>query len=172
MDALDYVESRHEQLAAGTGVTWAVADPEDDQMLGSIGWFDQTPGVQVEIGYRTHRDARGRGLMTRALTLLTGHLFETLDLLRVTAHAAVANAASRHVIESAGFRQFGVERHGTLIRAGRAHLALYDVTAAQWSEGAGAEGPRSARDRSRAKDAASTNSPPSERPMPSSNGER
>lgn len=130
-DALTYVESRTRQRADGTGVTWAVTAPDDDELLATIGWFDWTPEVQCEIGYWTHPDARGRGLMTRALGVLTDHVLRDPGVARVVAYAAVGNAASRRVIEANGFRQFGVERLGARVRAGRADLALYDVLAAE-----------------------------------------
>ncbi|WP_164519748.1 GNAT family N-acetyltransferase [Nocardioides ferulae] len=131
-DAHTYIESRTQQLAEGTGVTWAVTEG-DDAILGTIGWFDWQPGVQCEIGYWTHPDARGRGVMSRAMRLVTGHVVGELGVRRVTAYAAVDNTASRHVIESAGFRQFGVERLGANVREGRADLALYDLLADEWS---------------------------------------
>jgi RimJ/RimL family protein N-acetyltransferase len=128
-DALTYVESRTAQLADGSGVTWAVTTPEDDVLLGTIGWFDWTPEVQCEIGYWTHPDARGRGLMTRAMGQVTDHVLHDLGVRRVTAFAAVDNTASRRVIEANGFTQYGVERLGVEVRDGRADMALYDLLA-------------------------------------------
>jgi RimJ/RimL family protein N-acetyltransferase len=166
-DALTYVEGRRELEATGTAVTWALADPDDDRILGTICWFHWTPGAEVEIGFWTHPDARGRGLMTRAARLVTGHVFATLGVLRVTAFAAVDNAASRHVIESAGFRQYGVERYGALVRDGRADMALYDVTASEWSELSSVES-----ERSRAKATTSTTNPASDSATPTISGDR
>ena len=53
-DALDYVEKRRELEATGQCVTWAIADPDDDRLLGTILWFNWTPEVECEIGYWTH----------------------------------------------------------------------------------------------------------------------
>ncbi len=130
-DALDYVESRTQQLAEATGVTWAVTAPDDDTLLATIGWFDHTPGVRCEIGYWTHPDARGRGLMTRATGVVTRHVVETWGVARVAAFAAVDNTASRRVIEANGFTQYGVERLGIQVRGARADMALYDVLAGE-----------------------------------------
>ena len=41
-------------------------------------WFNWTAGVECEVGYWTHPEARGRGLTTAAVRLVTGHVFETL----------------------------------------------------------------------------------------------
>jgi RimJ/RimL family protein N-acetyltransferase len=160
-DALQYVERRRELEAIGAAVTWAVADPDDERLLGTVGWFGWTPDVECEIGYWTHPEARGRGLMTRVLHLVTGHVFATMDLRRVTAFAAVDNTASRHVIESCGFRQYGVERYGAHVRDGWVDMALYDVTAAEWAEAG----------RSRANATASTTNPASDSATPTSSGE-
>lgn len=131
-DAVAYVESRTAMLADATGETWAVTEPGDDRILGTVGWFDHRPSVSCEIGYWIHPDARGRGIATRALAVVTDHAFATLGVRRVACFAAADNAASRHVIEANGFRQYGVERLGTAIRTGRADLALYDVLAEEW----------------------------------------
>jgi RimJ/RimL family protein N-acetyltransferase len=128
-DAHAYLESRSEQRAAGTGATWAVVDPADDEILATVGYFDYTPGVECEIGYWTHPDARGRGLMTRAMGMLTRYVIEELGVNRVKAFAAVENTASRRVIEANGFRLTGVERLGAQVRAGRVDMALYDLLA-------------------------------------------
>ena len=161
-DALAYVERRRELEATGTAVTWAVADPDDDRILATVGWFAWTPEVECEIGYWTHPDARGRGLMTRVLRLVTTHVFETLEVRRVTAFAAVDNTASRHVIEACGFRQYGVERYGAHVRDDWVDMALYDVVAAEWSDG----------ERSTANATASTAKPTSDSTAPSSSGDR
>lgn len=132
-DALTYVESRSEMHASGRGETWAVTEPGDDTLLGTVGWFNHTAGVECEIGYWTHPDARGRGVTKRALALVTDHAFGVLAVRRVTCFAAVDNAASRGVIEGTGFRQYGVERLGAAVRSGRADLAMYDVLAEEWA---------------------------------------
>ena len=69
-DARAYLETRTEQLAGGTGITWAIADPESDGLLGTISLFDLKPGFEAEIGYWAHPEARGRGVMTEACGLV------------------------------------------------------------------------------------------------------
>jgi ribosomal-protein-alanine N-acetyltransferase len=60
------------------------------------------------------------------------YCFEDLGVRRVTAAAAVENAASRHVIESSGLRHWGTERLGTDIHGGRSDLAWYDLLLEEW----------------------------------------
>ncbi len=94
--------------------------------------FDVDP-VDCEIGYWTHPEARGRGVMRAAMPVVTSWAFDELGVQRVRAVAALTNTASRHVIEASGFRQTGEERLGTVLRSGLADVALYDVLAAEWS---------------------------------------
>lgn len=131
-DALDYLEKVAERHATNSGITWAVADAHD-VLVATSGIFDYTPGVECEIGYWTHPDARGRGVMQRVFAETLRYAFEELKVGRVKAFAAVDNLASRHVIESAGLQQTGIERLGAVVRGGRADLALYDVLASEWA---------------------------------------
>lgn len=117
------------RAANGEAMNWAVVDPADDLVLASVGWFNWTPGVECEVGYWTHPDARGRGVATRATAAVTRYAVEELGVRRVTAFAAVDNVASRRVIEANGFRFYGVERLGAWVRDDRADMALYDLLA-------------------------------------------
>jgi RimJ/RimL family protein N-acetyltransferase len=130
--ALVWLEHGRENRATGRGVSWAVVDPADDLALGAVSFFDYQPEVEAEIGYWSHPDARGRGLMTRAMAVVMRHLFEDLGVRRVSAGAAVDNTASRHVIEGNGLRPFGVERLGVVVRTGRADIAWYDLLIEEW----------------------------------------
>ncbi len=121
-----------EGLAIGRKITWAITEVGNDQALGAINIFGISDR-DCEIGYWMHPDGRGRGVMGRAARLVTGWAFENLGVARVRAVAAVDNAASRHVIESAGFTHTGGERLGTNLRTGPADVALYDVLAPEWS---------------------------------------
>ena len=134
-DALAWLEHQAENRARGTSVAWAVVDPADDLALASVSYFGLVPEVEAEIGYWTHPQARGRGLMTRAMGMVVRPLFEDVGVRRVSAGAAVDNAASRHVIEANGLRQFGIERLGTVVRTGRADIAWYDVLLDEWRSG-------------------------------------
>jgi RimJ/RimL family protein N-acetyltransferase len=123
-DAHDYLESRTEQLATGEGVSWAVADPGSDRLIGAISAFDLKPGREAEIGYWTHPDARGRGVMTAACGLVVRHAFTSRDrgglgLVRIAVAAADGNTASHHVIDANGFTPVCRERRALRLRDGR-----------------------------------------------------
>ena len=66
-DAEAFIESRQENLASGEGVSWAIADPVTDDLLGNVSVFDLRNRIDLtsgEIGYWLHPEARGRGVMT------------------------------------------------------------------------------------------------------------
>ncbi len=132
-DAHDYIEKRSEMRATGSGVTWAVVDPAADEILSAIQYFDYQPGLDCEIGYWTHPEARGRGVTTRAFAAVLRHVFGELGVRRVKGFAAVDNVASRRVIEANGLRLYGVERLGANTRSGPTDLALYDLVAEEFA---------------------------------------
>ncbi len=132
-EALDWLEHQHESRATGRGVQWAVVDQDDDDTaLAAIGYFDYRPERELEIGYWAHPDARGRGVVTRAMSRVIDHAFEDLGVRRVSAGAAVDNAASRHVIEANGLTAWGTERLGTTLRSGPADCVFYDLLIEEW----------------------------------------
>lgn len=128
-----WIESTIEKAAAGNKLTWALADPGSDLLLGAINLFDLVPGAEAEVGYWAHPAARGRGAMTEACGLVVRHGFEELGLQIIRAAAAIDNAASRHVLEANRFMMSGTERRGTQVRGGYADIARYDVTAEEWA---------------------------------------
>jgi RimJ/RimL family protein N-acetyltransferase len=123
-DAAEYVAGRLEQLAAGAGITWVVADPATDELLANISVFDVRPEREGTIGYWAHPDARGRGVTTAACGLVVRHALLPeedggLGLRRVTVDAAEGNTASIRVIEANGFVHTSRRRLATRLRDGR-----------------------------------------------------
>jgi RimJ/RimL family protein N-acetyltransferase len=131
--ARSWLEAQTESRATGRSVCWAVVDPADEATaLASISLFDNTPEAECEIGYRAHPDARGKGVVTRAMREVVRYCFEDLGVRRVAAAAAVENTASLHVVESSGLRPWGVERLGTEVHGGRSDLRWFDLLIEEW----------------------------------------
>lgn len=132
-NAADFVVRHGETAAAGTAATFVVADRDDDRLLATIELFTvSTLTASAEVGYWVHPDARGRGVATEATRLVLRHaLLPTevggLGLARVTAHAAVANVASRGALARSGMTEVGVEHLGTRTRDGLADAVLFEV---------------------------------------------
>ena len=85
----------------------AIVDVRAGRLLGGIAVGARSWG-RAEVGYWVRRDARGRGVATRALVLLTQWGLERYRRLQL--HADVENVASQRVAEKAGFRREGILR--------------------------------------------------------------
>lgn len=126
-EALVYVEATREAAADGTGLVWCVAEAADDRCLGSVslegfGGYSR----RAEIGYWSHPDARGRGLTTDAVRLVTDWAERTNLVDSVLIRVAAGNRASRRVAESAGYREVGVLTHAEPLADGTVvDLVLY-----------------------------------------------
>lgn len=94
----------------GTRAGFAI-ESHAGEFLG-LGMFVQLErdGRQGEIGYVVGPAARGRGVATRAVRLLTDWGFGELDLERIELWIDVANPASEAVAERVGYRRDGVLR--------------------------------------------------------------
>ena len=127
-----YARSDAEQFLArvrpgwsdGTTAVFAVcACEEPDALLGLVGLHDidltGEPGGVAEIGYWMAPEGRGRGLMTRAVRLLSAFGVDELGLTRITWYAIVGNDPSRRVAEACGYRVEGLLRRGESRRGER-----------------------------------------------------
>ncbi len=101
----------------GASVEWVIADPDTHAYLGTISVFGlhSLDYLSAEVGYRTHPDARGRGVLTEGLRLVIGHAFTPVDkgglgLERISLGAGDGNVASQGVARSLGFTETGRDR--------------------------------------------------------------
>ena len=76
-------------------------------------------GREVELGYIVHPAARGRGVATQALVLLTRWAFDELGALRAYLYIDSENVASLRVAERAGY----VQRRRAAVSARQARTA-------------------------------------------------
>lgn len=138
-DALAWLEQMREQRATGSGITWALADPDNDRMLGVVTAFDLDAEGTAEVGYWTHPVARGRGLATEACGLLVRHCFVPaehggLGRRRLRAFAAEGNDASTWVLKTNGFAETGRFREGKQMRDGSyLDLVHFDLLVSEWA---------------------------------------
>jgi RimJ/RimL family protein N-acetyltransferase len=105
--AIEFVERSARTWKQGTDAPFVIVDTETGELLGAIGVHrfggeDDGP----EVGYWLKRDARGRGLATRALRLATDWVAKELGV-RLLLQADVRNHASRRVAEKVGFAFVG-----------------------------------------------------------------
>jgi RimJ/RimL family protein N-acetyltransferase len=101
-----YVEGR----ADGTREAFAVVDVNDELVgLAVIPTIDRTTRT-AELGYVVAPEARGRGVGTAALALLTGWAFDEQRLFRLELLIGVDNFASKRVASRCGYSFEGVLR--------------------------------------------------------------
>lgn len=105
--AVDFVERSLRTWEQGTDAPFVIVDAESGALLGAIGVHrfggeDDGP----EVGYWLERSARGRGIATRALRLVSDWACRDLGV-RLLLQADVRNAASRRVAEKAQYRHVG-----------------------------------------------------------------
>ncbi len=132
-----YLHSMPVEEAFARRVVWCIADPASDLLLANISIFDLAgeDRSSAEIGYWTHPDARGRGVMTEALRLVVDHAFapvteQGLGLRRLQLLAAAGNSASGHIARRTGFMEVGREREAELLGDGsHDDLLTFDLLA-------------------------------------------
>jgi ribosomal-protein-alanine N-acetyltransferase len=105
--------------ARGECYNWTIADRDTDEFIGHIqihgmNGFDATTGG---VGYSVHPSARGRGVVTEALGMVTEFAFRPVDdgglgLRRLKLGTAASNKASRYAAEKAGFVHVATEPVG------------------------------------------------------------
>jgi RimJ/RimL family protein N-acetyltransferase len=110
-NAREYVLATQQAWRDGSGAFFAVVDEASGEPVGSIGMhvLDAQFG-NVEVGYWAAAPARGRGLTTRALRLISRWAIDDVGAERVQLRADVLNDASLRVAEKAGFTREGVHR--------------------------------------------------------------
>lgn len=82
----------------------------DGVVAGAIGMGVNSENYQGRIGYWVAASARGRGVCTRALRLLSRWGLDELDLQRLDLITDPDNVASQRVAEKVGFQREGVLR--------------------------------------------------------------
>jgi RimJ/RimL family protein N-acetyltransferase len=126
--AEEWVSESNRQRERGEGMHLVIADASSDAFLGSIGIhrINRDEG-RCDIGYFLAPWARGRGVMTGAVRLLSRWVFETLPVERIEITIEPGNVASRGVAERAGYELDGILRSHTVIKGTRRDMAMYSL---------------------------------------------
>ena len=102
--AVAFLEHSAAEAESGDGHSFVAADDED-RVIAAL-----RVGADGEIGYWVAPDARGRGVATRAVTLLRDWAHEQLGLQRMRMQIHPDNVVSCRVAEKAGFVDSGERR--------------------------------------------------------------
>jgi [ribosomal protein S5]-alanine N-acetyltransferase len=85
---------------------FAIVDSSKDSLLGNIALVLEVDRTDTaEMMYWLAAAARGRGIATQAVTLLSDWAFQSLDLQHIVLKIRSGNLHSQRVAERAGFRQ-------------------------------------------------------------------
>ena len=88
---------------------WIAVDRGLNEVVGSAGFVGRPRGGDVELGFGTVPEARGRGYATEAAAGLVEWAVEQPGVERVVARCDPANAPSIRVLEKLGFERVGRE---------------------------------------------------------------
>jgi RimJ/RimL family protein N-acetyltransferase len=120
---------------AGRALILAVVDADTDELLGACDLrIAMNDSHHAEIAYMLDAAARGRGLMTRAVRLVSRWAIEELGMAQIEIFAHPKNLASIAVAERAGFTRESLLR-GYRVKKGRREdrVALSLTASGLWS---------------------------------------
>jgi RimJ/RimL family protein N-acetyltransferase len=104
-----------------------IRDRGDGRLLGVVGLRVDEPHSIGELGYWVAAPERGRGVVTRALRLVSGWALEELGLGRLQILVHPENGASRRAAERAGFRAEGRLRAYRVLKGRRVDLVMHSL---------------------------------------------
>lgn len=106
-----WLEGYDEGRAAGTKEGFAIVDAEDGSFLGiAVAPRIEAEARTAELGYAVAAAARGRGVATEGLRLLTDWALSELGALRLELLISTGNEASKRVAAACGYVREGVLR--------------------------------------------------------------
>ncbi|MGA0544754.1 GNAT family N-acetyltransferase [Brevundimonas sp. VNH65] len=118
-------------------------DWSGDRLVGAVTLSNIRRGVAETgtLGYWIGQPHAGRGHATAAVRAVAGHAFDRLKLHRLEASCLPTNAASRRVLEKAGFRCEGEARAYLKINGQWADHLLFGLLSEDVTSGDGAHDP-------------------------------
>lgn len=106
-----YVAGIHDDWHARTLFQWAITQPPDDALVGTVTLYEwDRRHRRVEVGFMLRRDLHGQGLAAEAVRAVLTFAFDAMAVHRVEADTDPDNAASRALLTRLGFREEGHAR--------------------------------------------------------------
>lgn len=111
----------------------------DGSAAGSVGVFlgSDVYRRSAELGYWLAEDYWRRGIMTQAVRQICREAFASFDIVRIFAEPFEGNAASRRVLEKAGFTCEGTMRSGVFKNGVVQSYCMYSLLRGENSSGSG-----------------------------------
>jgi len=126
---VDRFEAQEAARLAGDQLNLAVVDAADlDRLWGGASVYDIDLDEQTAaVGYWLAAAARGRGIATRALRMLSRWAFDQLALARLELTCAPDNLPSQRVAERCGFVREGVLRSHIRFQGHRRDTMMFSL---------------------------------------------
>lgn len=105
----EYLDAMTRQWESGETFGYAILDPAEGKVLGSIALHGRVGPGGWDIGYWVHAGHVGRGIATTSAAVLTGVGLSLTGTQRVEIHCDEANAASAVVPRRLGYRLDRIE---------------------------------------------------------------
>lgn len=130
-----FLERQWARVEQAEGVSLAITAAATGEALGAAVLTLRPQAGVTGIGYWLLAPARGRGLATRAVGLLSGWAVRDAGLTRVEAWVEPGNVASQRVLERAGLQREGVLRSLLRFEDGPADAVVFSLIPADMPEG-------------------------------------
>jgi ribosomal-protein-serine acetyltransferase len=134
-----YIRAALDDFVRGRQISTIITVDGGRQFIGRCGMRINPQLGSGDIGYWIDGEYEGKGITSRSARALISSVFDELGLARVDLRTSVANARSRAVAERLGFSFEGVLPRGLQFIKRADDVALYGVTARQWSESGAAQ---------------------------------
>lgn len=123
---VEWLERQQQHVSEGTGLPFCIADVQTNEALGLIAlWLRNRSQGRAHFGYWVIPKARGRGIASVALRLLSTWAWESLAIPRLELLVEPWNVASQRVAKQAGFLQEGVLHSYIEIGGTRCDMMMY-----------------------------------------------
>lgn len=132
----DYLVHLGHGWVNGEGLPGAIACKTGDQwmLVGSVGLTVSSYSSSAEIGFWIDAAYEGRGLVTRAATVLIEYAFDRLKMARVSLQTVEGNERSIAVARRLGFTQEGHLRAAANFPDGPRDVLVFGLIAADWQK--------------------------------------
>lgn len=102
--AIAFIEMITQQFTEKQSYTWALRNPETNEMLGSIClWNFSEDRKTAEIGYDLHPNFQGKGFMNEAMQATINYGFNELNLNQIEAFTSKYNETSKKLLTQNNF---------------------------------------------------------------------
>ena len=132
-DALEEIDWYASIRLEGTGIRFGIALSEDDVIIGSCGFLNQSERHQrAEIGFELDPAYQGQGIAKEAALAVIEYGFKELSLNRIEALVLPENATSQRLLERLGFQREGLLRQYEKTRGQFDDLYMYSLLRSDW----------------------------------------